>query len=188
MKADFPEVSNRPYDPEFSRLKLLNLTLQSENDILREELEAAKLANREFREESPTHRMPSPSRQADPDFSSVDVLDAKYRRLEAENRLLRNETARATPTRLKPVKDDQSNDEVDHLKGEIKSLRETLDKLSRSFTSPSKSKSPSPTKIRLEESQSNQKQTLHNLYYDRTTDEAAGVLERHQAMYARLTG
>lgn len=186
MKTESDDDLRRPFDTETNRLKLLNQTLQSENEFLREELQLALKKPREPHQNLREDTRYSPSNRYDQGYSSVDQLEAKFKRLEEENRMLRLESSKKTPTKLKPLIADVDNDEVYRLNDEIRHLRDTIDKLSRSFTSPSKSKSPSPAKPRPQEGYSPQKQNLHSLYYDRSSEESAMVIERQQAMYDQM--
>lgn len=173
---------SRQYDPEYGRLKLLNLTLQSENDLLREELQMTKLKYRERHLERENYTRYTPTGRYAQDYNTVNDMEERYRQLEAENRNLRADLSERTTTKLRPVEPDSNSDEVVRLKDEIRRLRDTIDKLSHSLTTPSKSKSPSPVKSQYTEGPSPQKQNLHSMYYDRSTSESAMVLDRHQAM------
>lgn len=186
MQTDIDGDLRRPYEIETSRLKLLNKTLQSENDFLREELQLTLHRCREQHRDGYKGATYSPPARYGQDYNSVDDFEVKFKRLEEENRKLREDSNRKTPTKLKPLVTDDNNEEVDQLKDEVKHLRNTIDKLSRSFTSPSKSKSPSPNKPRPQESSTPQKQNLHKAYYDRSTEESTIAIERQQAMYDRI--
>lgn len=184
MKDDHFENGEGRFESEFNRIRLMNRTLQTENEFLREEIDSMQRqlnsANRTRQDEKMNYGMTQSQQQ----YRTLEDMETRYQYLEAENRKLKSglEMKRASP--LKPLIKDQESEEVSRLREEVKKLREVIDKLSRGYTSPSKSKSPSPNNSQDSPSKT---KNIHDLYYDRQSEESRMAIERQQAMYAWMT-
>lgn len=187
MNFDYGDMDQRS-GSELKRVHLLNRTLETENDFLRDEIDqlrhrvSCRLDHRYSDE-----RLVGLNGHAG-NYQSIDVLEQRYDALTEENRRLRLEASQRTPSKLRPVNDQIDDEEVNRLRTEVKKLREVIDKLSKSAMSPSKSKSPSPCKANYENLTLNKDKNRHDLYYDRSTPESRATIERQQTMYAGMTG
>lgn len=186
MNSDYGD-RDHGRDAEINRVYLLNRTLNTENDFLRDEIDQLRrrfLEREGYRRHD--ERLVGLNEPGDR-YRSLDELEHKYEALEAENRRLRVESSQKSPQKLRPLSDEADDEEVQRLRGEVKKLRDVIDKLSKSALSPNKSKSPSPMKQTYKEETQTRSKNRHDLYYDRSTPESRETIERQQTMYAGVT-